>query len=63
MGKKKDVRIGYGFDLSGLLKEVQAIDRKQGSKLKSLKSQYQDHVIYIVKFMPITLTPPTSTYI
>ena len=37
MGKKKDVRIGYGFDLSGLLKEVQAIDRKQGSKLKSLK--------------------------
>ena len=37
MGKKKDVRIGYGFDLSGLLKEVQSIDRKQGSKLKSLK--------------------------
>ena len=37
MKKKKDVRIGYGFDLSGLLKEVQAIDRKQGSKLKSLK--------------------------
>ena len=33
------------------------------AKLKSLKSQYPDHVIYIVKFVPITLTPPTSAYI
>ena len=33
------------------------------TKLKSLKSQYPDHVIYIVKFVPITLTPPTFAYI
>lgn len=33
------------------------------AKLKVLKNKYSDHVIYIVKFVPITLTPPTSAYI